>query len=109
MATGHTDERIRKLAARGLSTESIARKIGRPGDVARVQRALERVACAACGRDLGQAGTFWPRHGDLCPEGCPKKQHCEVCDGTGIAPGCSKYDRERGDLWRCLVCLDLDD
>lgn len=41
MATGHTDERIRKLAARGLSVEQIARKIGRPGAHARVRQALK--------------------------------------------------------------------
>jgi hypothetical protein len=32
----HTEERIRKLLAKGLACESIARKIGRPGDVDRV-------------------------------------------------------------------------
>jgi len=38
----HTDQRILKLARKGLSLESIARKIGRPGDVERVLKALER-------------------------------------------------------------------
>ena len=47
MAAGHTDERIRKLAARGLDHETIARKIGRPGDVARVRRALRSDAPAS--------------------------------------------------------------
>ncbi len=36
----HTDLRIRKLALRGLTPEQIARKIGRPCDLARVHRAL---------------------------------------------------------------------
>jgi hypothetical protein len=52
MATGHTDERIRKLAARGLSVETIARKIGRPDDVARVHKVLgtspEWPRCTSC-------------------------------------------------------------
>ena len=39
---GHTDDRIRKLFSRGLSLGSIARKIGRPGDIRRVLRALPR-------------------------------------------------------------------
>lgn len=37
-----TDRRIWKLAAKGLSAETIARKIGRPGDVERVRKALAR-------------------------------------------------------------------
>ena len=41
MAKGHTDERIRKLHKKGLSVEQIARKIGRPGDVERVEQALK--------------------------------------------------------------------
>lgn len=42
MMISHTDQRILKLARKGLSLESIARKIGRPGDVERVLKALER-------------------------------------------------------------------
>lgn len=38
----HTDARIEKLAGRGVAVPSIARKIGRPGDVERVLAALER-------------------------------------------------------------------
>ena len=44
MAQHHTHERIIKLARRGLSPESIARKIGRPGDVERVREALDKHA-----------------------------------------------------------------
>ena len=42
MAQHHTHERIIKLSRRGLSHDSIARKIGRPGDVERVQEALDK-------------------------------------------------------------------
>ena len=42
MAPHHTHERIIKLARKGLSHDSIARKIGRPGDVERVQEALDK-------------------------------------------------------------------
>jgi len=42
MVMSHTDKRILKLSAKGLSEESIARKIGRPGDVERVRKALNR-------------------------------------------------------------------
>jgi hypothetical protein len=38
----HTEERIIKLAKRGLSVKSIARKIGRPDDHQRVLEALKR-------------------------------------------------------------------
>ena len=37
----HTNERIKKLADKGLSNESTARKIERPGDLERVRRILE--------------------------------------------------------------------
>jgi len=40
----HTDARIRKLAESGLSPDQIARKIGRPNDIARVDKALWRWA-----------------------------------------------------------------
>jgi len=46
MAAGHTDERIIKLHRRGLTAEQIARKIGRPDDVARVIAALARAGLA---------------------------------------------------------------
>ena len=36
----HTDERIKKMLARGLSPEQIARKIGRPDDIQRVVRVM---------------------------------------------------------------------
>lgn len=36
----HTTERIRKLNKAGLTPEQIARKIGRPGDIERVLKAL---------------------------------------------------------------------
>ena len=59
MATGHTDDRIRKLFARGLTFQQIARKIGRPGDVERVLRALRegdvdgfRFRCNRCARPM---------------------------------------------------------
>lgn len=39
-----TDKRILKLHAKGLTPEQIARKIGRPGDVERVLKAIERGA-----------------------------------------------------------------
>jgi hypothetical protein len=42
LAKGHTDKRIIKLHKAGLTPEQIARKIGRPGDVERVQQALKR-------------------------------------------------------------------
>ena len=38
-----TDKRIIKLFRRGTSLASIARKIGRPGDVDRVKRAIRKV------------------------------------------------------------------
>jgi len=37
----HTTERIKKLHARGMSDEQIARKIGRPDDIARVRKVTE--------------------------------------------------------------------
>lgn len=37
-----TEARILKLAKRGLSPEQIARKIGRPNDVERVKKTLEK-------------------------------------------------------------------
>ena len=40
MSATHTHQRIIKLHRRGLLPEQIARKIGRPGDVARVMDAL---------------------------------------------------------------------
>ena len=40
MEFNHTDARILKLYAKGLSLEQIARKIGRPNDVPRVKSAL---------------------------------------------------------------------
>ena len=53
MSQHHTHERIIKLARRGLSHDSIARKIGRPGDVERVKEALDKAQrnriCAECG------------------------------------------------------------
>ena len=42
MGVTHTDLRIKKLAAKGLTPEQIARKIGRPGDVERVLRVLNK-------------------------------------------------------------------
>ncbi len=36
----HTDARIRKLAELGLNSDQIARKIGRPGDIARVEKVI---------------------------------------------------------------------
>ena len=39
----HTDARIGKLFKRGLTLESIARKIGRPGETERVIKGLERL------------------------------------------------------------------
>lgn len=44
MSATHTDERILKLAEKGLSPEQIARKIGRPGPegVERVRATIER-------------------------------------------------------------------
>lgn len=38
----HKDERILKLYNRGLSLEVIARKIGMPGNLKRIQEGLER-------------------------------------------------------------------
>jgi DNA-binding CsgD family transcriptional regulator len=42
MPFNHTDARIAKLFRKGLPLETIARKIGRPGDTLRVLRGLER-------------------------------------------------------------------
>lgn len=46
MGATHTAERIRKLLAKGLPPESVARKIGRPGPegVARVRAELARIS-----------------------------------------------------------------
>jgi hypothetical protein len=38
----HTDARIAKLFRKGLPLETIARKIGRPGDIHRVISGLKR-------------------------------------------------------------------
>jgi len=38
----HTDARIVKMWLRGVSVRSIARKIGRPDDIARVLEAINR-------------------------------------------------------------------
>ena len=42
MGATHTEERILKLARKGLSPAQIARKIGRPSDIPRVLEALKR-------------------------------------------------------------------
>ena len=42
MNTNPTDARIVKLAQQGASVERIAKRIGRPGDLERVRKALER-------------------------------------------------------------------
>lgn len=42
MPFNHTDKRIAKLFHKGLPLETIARKIGRPGDTLRVLRGLKR-------------------------------------------------------------------
>ena len=39
----HTDQRIIKLYKRGLSLRSISNKIGRPGDIERVKKAIRKV------------------------------------------------------------------
>ena len=46
----HTDERIKKLAAKGLTDEQIARKIGRPDDLDRVRKVTLPVVCHECGK-----------------------------------------------------------
>ncbi len=38
MSATHTEERIEKLLRQGLACRSIANKIGRPGDLARVHK-----------------------------------------------------------------------
>jgi len=38
----HADERIKKMFHRGLSLATIARKLGRPGDIQRVLDGLKR-------------------------------------------------------------------
>lgn len=73
MSATHTADRIRKLLAKGLAPESIARKIGRPGPdgVARVEAERAKLAparsCSMCGNDLtGRpmwAGMCIPCHG----------------------------------------------
>ena len=47
MVATHTEARILKLIGKGLSVESIARKIGRPGPEgeARVREVIERTEC----------------------------------------------------------------
>jgi hypothetical protein len=40
--TNHTDLRIQKLLDKGLTMEQVARKIGRPGDIRRIQEARIR-------------------------------------------------------------------
>lgn len=42
MPATHTELRIKKLAAKGLTPEQIAKKIGRPGDTERVLKTLNR-------------------------------------------------------------------
>lgn len=67
----HTDERIKKLAAAGLSDEQIARKIGRPDDVERVRKVTVTVACAECVR-TGPVG-------HMIPAAQPFTYLCTVC------------------------------
>ena len=43
MSATHTSERIKKLIEKGLAPESIAKKIGRPGDTERVFDEAQRM------------------------------------------------------------------
>lgn len=33
-----------------------------------------------------------------------EQTQCERCEGTGYAKHCTERDRERGDLWACIIC-----
>ncbi len=67
----HTTARIRKLHARGLSPEQIARKIGRPGDLERVRLALPDLPaeCDDCG--CCHCGGSCDGEHDCFKAGCP--------------------------------------
>jgi hypothetical protein len=78
----HTDERIKKLAAQGLSDEQIAKKIGRPGDIARVRKVTAKGCIRCCiteseplwdSLDESLWGSLAPSEGDICDTCCNKK------------------------------------
>ena len=85
-----TDDRILKLAQRGVRCESIARKIGRPGDLARIHEALARArfACICPDRDfIGSCPACGIEHGDY--------GMCET-DGERRTRYSQMHERHRG-------------
>lgn len=89
MSQSHTTDRIRKLHARGLHLEQIARKIGRPGDLERVRDALPDLPaeCDDCGC-CHCSGECDGEH-DCFAAGCECTRRCERCDSL---PGYGEYD-----------------
>jgi len=73
MSKHHTHERIIKLARKGLSHDSIARKIGRPGDVERVQEALDKDS------KLMRVGSTRNRLCEECRVNCVEFEADTVC------------------------------
>jgi len=98
--TDKRDEHIRKLRAALL--EAITElAFTQPGYADTLRAALdpEPIRCVACQAQLTELEE------DIGHRCAQSTAQCAACEGTGYAPGCDPRDRERGDLWQCVICL----